>query len=135
MSTVIKGVANSIFNNDTYSAGGGTVIGTTTYTHTYTGLTIGKKYLISYQSFVSKTGGSLTADISASITGASSTWGGLTTVGRQTYVVATGEIYVFASWIMVTATATTITINVNGTFTGSGMPNFYDIGTTLEKKN
>lgn len=96
----LTGVAT--FIGDKYTAGGAVGINNsgvlTTYTHTYTGLTSGKKYKIFIQSFATKTNGSVTADVAASITGATTTWGDITKVGWQNYMMASNEKYVFASW-------------------------------------
>jgi len=125
--------ALNYYNN--YSAGGVTAIGTTTYTHTYNGLVIGKKYHVFIQTFVSKTGGSVSSQVYTNITGASTVWGNIALVGNQTYAIATGEIYVFSGWVPVTTTATTMTLTVTGVFSGSGTPSFYDIGTILAQHN
>ena len=69
----------------------------------------GKKYLLMVQSFATKSGGSVQADIYYDCSsGATSTWGLITQVARQNYMLATGELYVFSGWTVVTATSTTV---------------------------
>jgi hypothetical protein len=61
------------------------------------------------QSFATKSGGSVQADIYYDCSsGATSSWGLITQVARQNYMLATGELYVFSGWTVVTATSTTV---------------------------
>jgi hypothetical protein len=70
----------------------------------------GKRYYVTVQVYGKRVGGNVVADIFFDLSlGATTTWGSITQVARQNHQLASGELYVFSGWAIVTTTATTLT--------------------------
>lgn len=131
--TPVTGATSVTFMGDTFTA-----VPINGQTHTYTGLTAGKRYKVMCQMYGTKTGGAITADVffNAAAT-ATSTWGSVSKIGRQVYAaLATGEVYVFSGWTILTPISTTISIvlDISAT-TGSGTFIPSDYSTMIERLN